>query len=66
MAQANNKGLLQTQFQNQMNLAGAKANVLSGNANVADQRAGQTAGMWAGIGQGVGTGIAAFNKKDGK
>lgn len=63
MAQANNKGLYQTQFQNQMNLAGAKANALTGNANAADQRAGQTAGMWAGIGQGVGTAINAYANK---
>lgn len=67
MAQANNKNLLQQQFQNQMNLAGARSNALTGNANAADQRAGQTAGMWAGIGQGVGTAINAYaNKKDEK
>lgn len=62
-AQQYNKQLQQQQFQNQMNLAGAKANALTGNANAADQRAGQTAGMWAGIGQGVGTAISAYNNK---
>ncbi len=59
-----NKGLLQQQFGNQMNLAGAKAGQYQGQAQNADQQAAQTASMWAGIGQGVGTGVSAFaNKK---
>ena len=59
--QINNKGLLQQQFGNQMQLASAKAGQYGNQAQVADQQAAQTAGMWAGIGQGVGSGIAGFS-----
>lgn len=61
--QISNKGLLQQNFGNQMQLAGAKAGLYGQNAQQQDQQAAQTAGMWAGIGQGVGTGISAFADK---
>ncbi len=63
--QVANKGLLQQQYNNQLNLAAAKAGQYGGQAASQDQQAGQTAGMWAGIGQGVGTAISAYgNKQD--
>lgn len=58
-----NKGLLQQQYNNQLNLANAKAGQYGQQANSQDQQAGQTAGMWAGIGQGVGTAINAYTNK---
>lgn len=61
--QIHNQGLKQQQFQNQMQLADAKAGQYGNAAAAAQQQAGQTAGMWAGIGQGVGTGLAAFANK---
>lgn len=65
--QISNKGLLQQQYQNQMQLAGAKAGQYQNQAQVNDNQAAQTAGMWAGVGQGVGSGVAAFgNSNSGK
>lgn len=64
--QINNKGLLQNQFGNQMQLAGAKAGQYGGMAQDAQQRAANTAGMYAGIGQGVGGLINAYNKPEEK
>lgn len=61
-----NKGLIQTQFGNQMDLASGRAAQLSGVANSRDTQAGQTAGMWGGIGQGVGQAAAAYFNKDKK
>lgn len=56
-----NKSLPQQTFQNQMNLAGAKSNVRSGQANQAiqggNQQAATIAGMGAGVGQ-IGMGLA--------
>ncbi len=64
--QINNKGLLQQQFGNQMDLAGAKAGQYGQMSQDASKRAAQTAGMYAGVGQGVGGLINAYNKPDGK
>lgn len=61
--QMHNKGLIQQNFGNQMQLAGAKANALTGNATQLNQSAAQTAGQYAGIGQGVGTIFAGLNNK---
>lgn len=59
-----NKGLLQTQFNNQLGLAGAKAGQYQ-NSAAATQQAGANLGqMYAGVGNGVGTGIAALNDND--
>lgn len=60
--QMHNKGLIQQNFQNQMNLAGAKANAMTGNAQQLNQQAANTAGQYATIGQGVGNILASFNK----
>lgn len=61
--QMHNKGLIQQNFQNQMNLAGAKANAMTGNAQQLNQQAANTAGMYAGVGQGIGNILAGINKK---
>lgn len=53
--QAANKRLLQSQFDNQLRLAGAKAGQNMQNANAETQQGAQQAGMWAGIGQGIGS-----------
>jgi hypothetical protein len=50
-----NKGLLQQNFGNQMNLAGAKAGQYGNQAAAATQQAANTAGMWSTIGQGAGS-----------
>jgi hypothetical protein len=57
-----NKGLQQTQFNNQLGLANAKAGQYNANAGASQTQAGNTAGMWAGIGQGAGTGLAGLGK----
>lgn len=49
-----NKGLLQQQYNNQMQLAGAKAGILNGQAGQYNQQAANTAGQYSTIGQGVG------------
>lgn len=61
-----NKNLAQQQFQNQLNLAGAKAGQYGGQAQAADTAAAQQAAMWSGIGQGVGTGVAAYGAASAK
>jgi hypothetical protein len=49
-----NAELLQQQYENQLQLASAKANAYTGQANQVT-KAGQTSGaMWGGVGQGVG------------
>lgn len=63
--QIQNKQLPQQTFQNQMQLAGAKAGQYGQQAQAAQQQAGQTAGMWATIAQGAGTALSAFGKKEG-
>jgi hypothetical protein len=57
-----NKGLLQQDFTNKRQLAGDKANALTGGAQAKETQAGQTAGMWSGVGQGVGGVLGAFAK----
>lgn len=64
--QEKNKALIPQQFQQQMQLAGAKSGQYGQQAQLSGQQAANTANMWAGIGSGVGGGIAAFNKKDTK
>lgn len=64
--QISNKALQQQQFNNQMQLAGAKAGQYTNQAGADDTHAGQTAGMWAGIGQGAGTGLAGLGNLFGK
>ncbi len=62
--QISNKGLLQQQFGNQLQLANAKAGQYQNESQAQAQQAAQTAGMWAGAGQGIATGLAGFaNKK---
>lgn len=66
--QAYNKGLLQTDFANRMNLAGAKSGVAQNQAANYTNNANRTAGMFQGIGAGVGQGLLAYGadkKKDG-
>lgn len=58
--QANNKGLLQTQFSNQLGLANGMAGQYNQQADGADKQAAQTAAMWGGIGQGVGTAVGGY------
>lgn len=64
--QIHNKGLTQTQFSNQMDLARGKAGLYGEQATAAQQQAGQTAGMWSGIGQGVGTAISGYGNQQAK
>lgn len=52
--QIHNKGLHQGNFNNQMTLANAKSNIMTGQAAAADKNAADTASMWATIGQGAG------------
>lgn len=58
--QANNKGLLQNQFSNQMNIAKGMAGQYGEQADASDKQAAQTAAMWGGIGQGVGGALGAY------
>ncbi|CAB4200097.1 hypothetical protein UFOVP1351_24 [uncultured Caudovirales phage] len=58
--QMHNKGLIQTQFQNQMSRANGMSGAMGSQANAADDTANRTANMWAGIGSGVGQGAAAY------
>jgi len=64
--QAYNKGLLQTDFANRMNLAGAKAGVAQNQAANYTNNANRTAGMFQGIGAGLGQAALASNKADTK
>lgn len=50
-----NKGLTQQQYRNQLGLANAKANALTGAANSYDKRAADSAGFAGQLAQGVGT-----------
>lgn len=63
MAQQYNKELLQSQFGNQMQLAGARAGQYGSSATAAQDQAKRTADMWANIGSGIGTGAAAYGQK---
>jgi hypothetical protein len=58
--QAYNKNLLQQQFDNQLGLAGAKANALTGQANMAGQHGAQRAGQIGETMQGLGTMVAGY------
>lgn len=57
-----NKGLYQQQYQNQMQMAGAKASQLSGVAQAAQQQAANTAGYYGQMGQGAGQAFAGAAK----
>jgi hypothetical protein len=61
--QTHNKNLAQQQYQNQLQMAGAKAGQYGQQATSNDQQAGQTAAMYGTIGQGIGTGLSAFAQK---
>ena len=58
-----NKNLQQQDFSNRMDLAGARANAYTGQANARNASAAQTAGMYAGIGQGAGDILSKFVEK---
>lgn len=58
-----NKGLAQTQFQDQMTKANGQSGALTGIAQGAQAQAAQTAGMYAGIGKGAGQAITTYNTK---
>lgn len=62
--QAHNKNLNQTNFNNQMNLAGARAGQYNNQAAASQAQAAGIAGMWSGIGQGVGSGLNAYGQKN--
>lgn len=65
--QDKNKGLIQQQFANQLNLAAGKSGQYNNQAAAATQQATNAGNMWSTIGQGVGTGLASLgNKKDTK
>lgn len=55
-----NKGLYQTNYQNQMDVAKAKANARAGVASNLTDTANKTADTWAGIGSGVSKAGAAY------
>ena len=61
--QTHNKGLQQTQFQNQMQRANGIAGQYGNQAIGNQQQAANTAAMWGNIGQGIGTGLTGFAKK---
>lgn len=61
--QIHNKGLLQDQFNNQLNIARAKAGQYDKSAEDLKQKGADQAGMWGGIGQGVGSIVSAFGSK---
>jgi len=58
-----NKELQQTRFQNEMDMANARANALTGQAQQAGQQAAQQGQMWSQFAQGLGTLGAAAMKK---
>lgn len=60
-----NKALLQTQFQNEMGLAGAKANAENGLASGYQAAGTNAANTWSNIGSAVGQGVAAIAKGSG-
>ncbi len=55
-----NKGLLQSNYNNQLSKANSMANARSGQANQIGNYGNQQAQMWTGIGNTVGQGIGAF------
>lgn len=55
-----NKGLLQQQYQSQLDVAKAKANARAGQASNLTDSANKTADSWAGIGSGIGKAGAAY------
>jgi hypothetical protein len=61
--QTYNKELLDKQFQNQMQLTGAKAGTNQAMANMYGDKANATANKWAGIGSGIGSGMLAMGGK---
>ena len=61
--QAYNKKLKQQQFQNELDIAKARAGQYASNADNLDKQGANSAGMWAGIGQGVSSIIGAAGKK---
>jgi hypothetical protein len=61
--QISNKGLVQKDFDNKINLGAARSGQYNNVANSKDSQAGQTAGMWAGVGQGIGNMVSAYNNK---
>ena len=52
--QTHNRGLAQQQFENEMQVAGAKANAYAGAANQSNQNAAQTRQTWGAVGSGLG------------
>ncbi len=64
--QVANKNLMQQQYQNQMDLAAARAGQQRQAAAGYQQDAASTAGMWAGIGQGLGGAAGAIGGALGK
>lgn len=62
--QQHNKGLLQTQFQNQIQKAGGVAAQLNNQAAASQQQGANTAAGWAQMGQGAGQMINAANQTD--
>lgn len=59
-----NKGLQQTNFNNQMQVAGAEAGARQGAANQLNNQAQQTANTWGGIGSGVGQAAGAIGQQN--
>src|SRR6185437_16468176 len=57
-----NKGLVQQQFNNEMNLANGEANALNGVASGYAQQGQADANRWSNIGNAVGQGVAAIAK----
>jgi len=64
--QIHNRGLIQTGFSNEMDLAKAKANAYTGQAAGHTRDAANVADQWSTIGQGVGKGLAGMYKADDK
>lgn len=59
-----NKELLQQDYLNRLNLASAKSNALTGQANQLAQQAQGTRDMWGNIGSTVGQGFSAYGNYD--
>jgi hypothetical protein len=62
--QAYNKGLQQTYFQNQMDVAKAKASARAGQAQAGTQGAAQQAQLWGNIGSAVNQGVTAYAQRE--
>lgn len=56
-----NKGLIQQNFQNQLQRANGMSGQYNNMAGAAQNQAAGIAGMWGGLGQGAGTAISSFN-----